>query len=440
MTTAFSLFAVGLGPSADALRHSQERSWDFEGTWRLANDVHDMHHAKDKHINVVIAGDRADGLVGLLSSLACTSETPNEIYLWLISNSTRYPDSIEYQVKAFAGITTLSMDQIDQDLFTKGIPPLWRWPEFGSSLVEGWRNGNTIETKDWDHDLKHKSVYNHVRFYLPHLSWFQDVQKLLFIDDDIVFQRDVALLKNVPAAPGVAVVSTCDVWRWTAGFDNGNFQYFNNASVGTSSALYMGTSEDSKATRAKILPVMKSLQHMLEADLEAQLDWNFGVAMIPLVNWREAKMTQLFERWMKANYYLHLVPENSLMFGLGIPQIVFMKHHQCWMEDVYVVEALGTLTPHNHRANGFGVEYLENANALHWAGDNKPWVEGNKLDEEFRLPFTRMMAAVNAMCFNCTKGRRISEMDPASVASLWASVDGIDRVQCKSGFLVRAHA
>ena len=67
-----------------------------------------------------------------------------------------------------------------------------------------------------------------------------------------------------------------------------------------------------------------------EIDLSRQPVWNFGVVMYNCTEWRRLGMTERYHTWLRADYALHLWPEDSLSYGLGIPYLAFEGVVVCW--------------------------------------------------------------------------------------------------------------
>ena len=52
--------------------------------------------------------------------------------------------------------------------------------------------------------------------------------------------------------------------------------------------------------------------------------------MYNCTEWRRLGMTERYHTWLRADYALHLWPEDSLSYGLGIPYLAFEGVVVCW--------------------------------------------------------------------------------------------------------------
>ena len=218
--------------------------------------------------------------------------------------------------------------------------PVWVWDEYGESTgsgAEGWRTKHTVQQEMWDHDPMHSSPFNHLRFYLPYLPFLAEVDHLIFLDDDVIVQGEIAEMV-VQMPPGKAIAAPCDTWVWgdscsqftfvanaTDWRKNSAVLYLNSAwrSCGSDEACRMSAYEDT------IQQISRNATGK-EIDLSRQPVWNFGVVMYNCTEWRRLGMTERYHTWLRADYALHLWPEDSLSYGLGIPYLAFEGVVVCW--------------------------------------------------------------------------------------------------------------
>ena len=132
-------------------------------------------------------------------------------------------------------------------------------------------------------------------------------------------------------------------------------------------------------------------------------------------------MTDIYHGWLRANYKLHIWPEDSLSYGLGIPYLAFAGTIACWNDlisspfrdglgFVSVVDLQACARPYFQRVmlhvtmisprwwqvNKLNIsQYLDSAIAIHWSGRNKPWGSGRVIEEEFQRPWDAMVTKLN---------------------------------------------
>ena len=79
---------------------------------------------------------------------------------------------------------------------------------------DSWISKHTVKLMDWDHDAMHHSRFNIMRFYIPHLSAFAGLERLLFMDDDVILTGDLRLLGDAVVPEEAVLVGQCDNFAW----------------------------------------------------------------------------------------------------------------------------------------------------------------------------------------------------------------------------------
>ncbi|KAJ1290130.1 hypothetical protein BS78_02G219200 [Paspalum vaginatum] len=174
---------------------------------------------------------------------------------------------------------------------------------------------------------KYLSILNHLRFYLPEI--FPKLNKVLFLDDDTVVQRDLSALWLVDLKGKVnGAVETC---RET-------FHRFDK---------YLNFSN----------PLIAK-----NFDPHA-CGWAYGMNMFDLSEWRKQNITEVYHTWQKLN-------ENRLLWKLGsLP--------------VGLVTFWNRTFPLDRSWHQLGLGYNPNVNerdirraaVIHYNGNLKPWLE-----------------------------------------------------------------
>ncbi|XP_038882889.1 probable galacturonosyltransferase 4 [Benincasa hispida] len=174
---------------------------------------------------------------------------------------------------------------------------------------------------------KYLSILNHLRFYLPQL--FPKLKKVLFLDDDIVVQKDLTRLWLIDLKGNVnGAVETCGE----------NFHRFDR---------YLNFSN----------PLISK-----NFDPHA-CGWAFGMNIFDLDEWRRQNITEVYHSWQKLNYDRQLWKLGTLPPGL----ITFWKRTY-QLDKSWHVLGLG------YNPNVAQKE-IERAAVIHYNGNMKPWLE-----------------------------------------------------------------
>ncbi|MED6131201.1 hypothetical protein PIB30_007491 [Stylosanthes scabra] len=174
---------------------------------------------------------------------------------------------------------------------------------------------------------KYLSILNHLRFYLPEI--FPKLNKVLFLDDDIVVQKDLTALWSVDLKGNVnGAVETCGE----------SFHRFDR---------YLNFSN----------PLIAK-----NFDPHA-CGWAYGMNVFDLVEWKRQNITEVYHNWQKLNHDRQLWKLGTLPPGL----ITFYKR----------------TFPLNRTWHVLGLGYNPNVNqkmiagaaVVHYNGNMKPWLE-----------------------------------------------------------------
>ncbi|KAJ4901368.1 putative galacturonosyltransferase 4 [Raphanus sativus] len=174
---------------------------------------------------------------------------------------------------------------------------------------------------------KYLSILNHLRFYLPEI--FPKLSKVLFLDDDIVVQKDLSGLWSVDLKGNVnGAVETC-------GESFHRFDRYLNFSNPLISKNF-----DPRAC-----------------------GWAYGMNVFDLDQWKRQNITEVYHRWQNLNQDRELWKLGTLPPGL----ITFWKRTYP-LERRWHVLGLGYNPSVNQRD-------IERAAVVHYNGNLKPWLE-----------------------------------------------------------------
>ncbi|KAG0486013.1 hypothetical protein HPP92_008108 [Vanilla planifolia] len=140
---------------------------------------------------------------------------------------------------------------------------------------------------------KYISLLNHLRMYLPEL--FPNLNKVVFLDDDVVIQRDLSPLWNINMEGKVnAAVETCrgdDKWVMSKRFHT----YFNFSH-----------------------PIISK---SLNPD---ECAWAYGMNIFDLNAWRKTRIRDIYNYWLKENLKSNLT---LWKFGTLPPALIAFRGH-----------------------------------------------------------------------------------------------------------------
>ncbi|KAL0321027.1 UNVERIFIED_CONTAM: putative galacturonosyltransferase 4 [Sesamum radiatum] len=174
---------------------------------------------------------------------------------------------------------------------------------------------------------KYLSIMNHLRFYLPEI--FPKLDKVLFLDDDIVVQKDLAGLWSLDLKGKViGVVETC-------GESFHRFDRYLNFSNPLISKNF-----DPRAC-----------------------GWAFGMNIFDLDEWRKQKITDVYHKWQTLN-------QDRLLWKLGTlpPGLITFWNRTYALDKSWHVLGLG-YNPNVSQKD------IERAAVIHYNGNLKPWLE-----------------------------------------------------------------
>jgi lipopolysaccharide biosynthesis glycosyltransferase len=203
-----------------------------------------------------------------------------------------------------------------------------------------------------------KSPLNFARFYLSRL--LPSLDRVIYLDADVIVQADLAELWRVPLPPGIA---TAAVPRSEVHF---RYKRYARCCASIYAKRYAGKRLDESAPT-----------------------FNAGVLLMDLRIWERLNLTADIEWWMAQ----HKAAEKGL-WQLGSQPVLHLILHGRWakLPEMWNVDGLGRLKTTNERAN-------RNARLLHWTGRHKPWLDHGYHTEYF-LSYVPKPAVVR--CYDST--------------------------------------
>ncbi|KAJ0971449.1 hypothetical protein J5N97_019408 [Dioscorea zingiberensis] len=209
-----------------------------------------------------------------------------------------------------------------------------------SSLVHHQQNGVNEEYR-WLEALNPSafSLLNYLRIHLPEL--FPKLNKVIFLDDDVVVQQDLTALWDLDLKGHVngAVIA--------GELDDEGYHHC----IGKNYDDYLNFSN----------PILSSSTLVSERQKCA---WLGGMNVFDLEAWRRSNITQTYQHWLKQNREsgFHL-----WRAGPRPPSLIAFNGEVQPIDSSWHLSGLGRRMPEN--------ELLHSSAVLHFSGPRKPWLE-----------------------------------------------------------------
>ncbi|XP_064982783.1 polygalacturonate 4-alpha-galacturonosyltransferase-like [Musa acuminata AAA Group] len=174
---------------------------------------------------------------------------------------------------------------------------------------------------------KYLSMLNHLRFYLPEV--YPKLDKILFLDDDIVVQKDLTALWSVDLKGNVnGAVETCGE----------SFHRFDK---------YLNFSNP----------------HIARNFDPNSCGWAYGMNIFDLKEWKKKDITGIYHKWQNMN-------EDRVLWKLGTlpPGLLTFYKLTHPLDKSWHVLGLGYNPSIDHSE-------IQNAAVVHYNGNMKPWLE-----------------------------------------------------------------
>ncbi|CAI9772748.1 unnamed protein product [Fraxinus pennsylvanica] len=181
------------------------------------------------------------------------------------------------------------------------------------------------------------SLLNHLRIYLPEL--FPDLNKVVFLDDDIIVQRDLSSLWDLDLNEKVvgAVFDSCCGHDCCPGRKYKHYFNFSN-------------------------PVISS---NLDYD---RCGWLYGMNVFDLHMWRKTNITSVYHQWLKLNLHSGFILWHP---GALPPALIAFEGYVNHIDPSWHVAGLG----YHYQYPQVDKYTLEAAAVIHFSGPAKPWLE-----------------------------------------------------------------
>lgn len=296
----------------------------------------------------VLASDNVLAASAAAASLVRNSLRPGRVVLHLITDRKTYSP-----MQAWFSLHPLSPAIIEIkalhhfDWFAKGKVPVLEAMEKDQRVRSKFRGGSSaiaaantsekpvvVAAKLQALSPKYNSMMNHIRIHLPEL--FPSLNKVVFLDDDVVVQTDLSPLWDIDMEGKVnGAVETCQ--------------------------------GDDRFVMSKRFRSYLNFSHPLIAKSfdPDECAWAYGMNIFDLEAWRKTNISQTYHHWLDQN----LKSDLSLwQLGTLPPGLIAFRGH------VQVIDPSWHMLGLGYQENTTLAD-AENAAVVHFNGRAKPWLE-----------------------------------------------------------------
>ncbi|KAK7335393.1 hypothetical protein VNO80_27203 [Phaseolus coccineus] len=301
----------------------------------------------NSYFHFVLASDNVLAASVVATSLVRNFLRPQKVVLHIITDRKTY-----YPMQAWFSLHSLSPAIIEVkalhhfDWFTKGKVPVLEAMEKDQKVRSQFRGGSSaiianttekpkvIAAKLQALSPKYNSVMNHIRIHLPEL--FPSLNKVVFLDDDIVVQTDLSPLWDIEMNGKVnGAVETC-------------------------------TGEDKFVMSKKLKSYLNFSHPLISKNFNPnECAWAYGMNIFDLEAWRKTNISNIYHYWVEQN-----IKSDLSLWQLGTlpPGLIAFHGH------VHVIDPFWHMLGLGYQENTSFVD-AESAGVVHYNGRAKPWLE-----------------------------------------------------------------
>ncbi|KAF7041561.1 hypothetical protein CFC21_051338 [Triticum aestivum] len=294
----------------------------------------------------ILASDNILAASVVVSSTVRSSSVPDKVVFHVITDKKTYPGMHSWFALNSVSPAIVEVKGVHQfDWLTRENVPVLEAIENHRGVRNHYHgdhgtvssasdNPRVLASKLQARSPKYISLLNHLRIYLPEL--FPSLNKVVFLDDDIVVQRDLSPLWEIDLEGKVnGAVETCrgeDNWVMSKRFRT----YFNFSH-----------------------PV---IDRSLDPD---ECAWAYGMNVFNLEAWRKTNIRDTYHFWLKENLRAGLT---LWKFGTLPPALIAFRGHVHGIDPSWHMLGLGY-------QESTDIESVKKAAVVHYNGQCKPWLD-----------------------------------------------------------------
>ncbi|KAL3824716.1 hypothetical protein ACJIZ3_020745 [Penstemon smallii] len=294
---------------------------------KLVHDTKNSPRLVDNNLyHLCIFSDNLLAVSVVVNSTVCNAEHPKQLVFHIVTNGVIYGAMQAWFLSNdFKGAAIEVQNIEDFTWLNASYSPVVKQlqdPEFKKYYFEG-----SQDNEPKFHNPKYLSLLNHLRFYVPDI--YPQLEKIVFLDDDIVVQKDLTPLFSLDLHGNVnGAVETC-----LEAFHR-YYKYLNFSNP------LISTKFDPQAC-----------------------GWAFGMNVFDLIAWKKENVTGRYHFWQEQNVDKSLWKLGTLPAGL--------------------LAFYGLTEPLDRRWHVLGLGYdlnvdnrlIETAAVIHFNGNMKPWLK-----------------------------------------------------------------
>ncbi|XP_042483812.1 probable galacturonosyltransferase 15 [Macadamia integrifolia] len=317
-----------------------------ESVFRLADTSY--HHIALLTDNILAASV-------VISSAVANAANPENLVFHVVTDKKTYAPmhawfALNSAAVAPAVVEVKGLHQFDWphhvNIGVNGMMEIHRssWQHYYKNLKEGkcdqLEEGELVKRLE-DLNPSCLSLMNHLRIYLPEL--FPDLNKVIFLDDDVVVQQDLSPLWELDL-DGKVVGAVVNSWNEREEKDR------SYCSRGRKFGDYFNFSNS----------LMSST---FEYDRCA---WSYGMNVFDLKAWRSTNITETYHHWLKLN-----LDSGFTLWQPGAlpPALIAFEGHIHPIDPLWHAAGLGQQPLKINR------KMVEAAAVIHFSGPAKPWLD-----------------------------------------------------------------
>ncbi|KAF8411226.1 hypothetical protein HHK36_003772 [Tetracentron sinense] len=317
-----SLYCLGVRLTVEWFKNSNFHGKLVKGKW-IADKL------KDNNLyHFCVFSDNILATSVVVNSTALNSNNPDLVVFHLVTDEVNYaPMKAWFSMNSFQGVTVEVQKIEDFRWLNASYAPVLKQLQ-DSETQNYYFSGNNDEgrTPIKYRNPKYLSMLNHLRFYIPEV--FPELKKVVFLDDDVVVQKDLSPLFSINL--------------------NGNVN---------------GAVETCMETFHRYHKYLNYSHPLIRAHFDPDAcGWAFGMNIFDLVEWRKRNVTGIYHYWQERNidrtlWKLGTLPPGLLTF-YGLTEPLDLKWH---------VLGLGY--------TNVDPQLIEKGAVLHFNGNSKPWLK-----------------------------------------------------------------
>lgn len=263
----------------------------------------------------------------VVNSTTTNANHPDHHVFHLVTDEVNYiPMRAWFSMNSFGGATIEIQKVEDFSWLNASYVPVLKQLQDANTQNYYFSGNKDSQTPIKFRNPKYLSMLNHLRFYMPEL--FPALHKIVFLDDDVVVQKDLSELFSIEL--------------------NGNV---------------IGAVETCMETFHRFHKYLNFSHPLIHAHFDPDAcGWAFGMNVIDLLEWRSRNVTGIYHYWQERNadhtlWKLGTLPPGLLSF-YGLVQNLDPKWHVLGLGYTNVDPSL-----------------ISEGAVLHYNGNMKPWLK-----------------------------------------------------------------